>query len=144
MRLKVLFCLLLFVLSLLCAQDARQDPLLSRQTNLSSAVWEALDRSEQSMNNLEIHYNTMIDSYKKDLSRQDQDISTLERHLNDTMNLFKNLSAEFWNLSLKLAREQAKVRTLLIIAGVIIAAKIAAFALYALKVPIPRWLDIVL
>jgi len=137
--------------SFIYAQDAQQDLLLLQQMNLSSAVRSALDKSDQSMRDLETYYQAMTDSLKDKLSLQGEEILTLEKHLTNTMLSFRASSAALENLKVQLEREKEKVRArnkiLLwfgIIGAVIVSGKIAAFILYTRRVPTPRWLDIIL
>jgi len=143
---------LLLVFSLpLFSQDAEPDPLLSQQTSLSSAVRSALLSSRQSMTDLETFYQAMMSKLQNKLDIQSTELMTLSLRLTDTMNSFRDLSNKLENLNLQVELEKEKVRTrnkvllwLGIIGGVIILGKIAAFILYAKRVPMPRWLDIIL
>jgi hypothetical protein len=93
----------------------------------------------------------MMSKLQNKLDIQSGELTTLSLRLTDTMNSFRALSNELENLNLQVELEREKVRArnkaLLwvgIIGGVIILGKIAAFILYAKRVPMPRWLDIVL
>jgi len=148
---KIFFFLLLLAPFLLFAEDVKHDPLLSQQMSLSSAVRSALESSKQSMTQLEAYYNSMMFGLETQLQSQSMELTTLSTRLTDTMLSFRNLSAELDNLNIQLTKEQERVQTrnkilfwFGIIGAIILLGKIIAFILYAKRVPIPRWLDIVL
>jgi uncharacterized integral membrane protein len=148
----IAFALLLILLPIcVCPQDAQPDPLLLQQTNLSSAVRQALQNSRQSMTDLETSSKIMTDRLQSRVDAQSVELMTLSADLTNTMNSFRALSGELENSNQQLGQEKEKVRVrnkaLLwfgIIGGIIILGKIAAFILYAKRVPMPRWLDIIL
>ena len=163
MKWQIVFLgLFLFLFSFVFAEDAQPDPLLLQQTSLSSAVRSALQNSKQAMSDLENYYgsmmssleaqhNSMTNSLETQLNERSAELTTLSMHLTNTMNSLKNLSAELDNLNLQLEKERERVRTrnkillwLGIIGAVITLGKVAAFIFYAQRIPIPRWLDIIL
>lgn len=147
----VLFALLLLLAFPLWPQDAPQDSLLSQQMSLSSAVRSALLNSKQSMTDLENSYRSILNSLQSTVDAQSAELMKLSTDLTDTMLSFRASSAALENSNLQLELEKEKVRArnkaLLwfgIIGAVITLGKLAAFILYAKRVPMPRWLDIVL
>jgi len=142
---------LFWALPVFAQQDAPPDPLLSQQMSLSSAVRSALLNSKQSMTDLENSYKSMMDILQNKVDVQSKELTRLSTDLTNTMLSFRNLSAELENLNLQLELEKQKVKLrnkILFwfgLAGVVIVlCKVVAFILYAKRVPIPRWLDILL
>ena len=95
--------------------------------------------------------HSMMFGLETQLQSQSMELTTLSTRLTDTMLSFRNLSAELDNLNIQLTKEQERVQTrnkilfwFGIIGAIILLGKIIAFILYAKRVPIPRWLDIVL
>jgi hypothetical protein len=93
----------------------------------------------------------MNDKLQSKVDVQSEELMTLSTDLTNMMYSFRALSSELedLNLQLELERERVRVRNKALLwvgifGGVIILGKIAAFILYAKRVPIPRWLDIVL
>ena len=138
----VLFCSL---------QDAPQDPLLSQQMSLSSAVRSALLNSRRSMTDLENSYKSMLDSLQNRVDAQSEELTTLSTHLTDTMNSFRASSAalESSNFQLELEkRRNAGLMKLLWTGAALflinVAGKAVMFILWAKGINVPRWLDILI
>jgi septal ring factor EnvC (AmiA/AmiB activator) len=130
------------------AQDfTPADQLDQKLTNLSLNI--QLQLSEAKM-----HSANLLESLtglKQDLTLSNeqrnyyQEISNeLENSLQNTIQSCASLSQDLNQSRQDLAAEKAIVRVMMVIAGIIILAKIAAFMLYAFHVPVPRWLDIIL
>ena len=99
-----------------------------------------------------------IDSLETQSSKDAEELTRLSMHLTNTMRSFKSLSVELDNLSMQLVQEKTKVRTeqekvrvrntVLLWAGMLflinMAGKVVMFILYAKRMPVPRWLDIII
>ena len=153
---KYLFLLYYFMPCCIYSEDAllNPNPLLLQQMSLSSAVRSALLDSRQQMTLAESYSNllqTKIDSLEMRSEADKEELTRLSTRLTYTMNSLKNLSSELDGLNWLLEQERQKIlirnRQLAWVGffgGVIILFKIAAFILYAKRLRIPRWLDILL
>jgi hypothetical protein len=148
---------LLYVLSFsqaLSAQDAVPPAVEQTLTELSLNIQSRLNEAKQHSASL----LTSLTEVQRDLnlSQQQRDYypetsMQLSSYLANTIDSLENLSIELNQSKLDLAVEKDRVKTrnkvllLLGIIGVIaILSKAAAFILYAKRVPVPRWLDILL
>ena len=134
--------------SLLYSQDVQADQLSLQQMSLSSQVRSALLYSREQMNLAEKHSDSLqmrIDELVMQSEQDKAELMSLSMHLTDTMSSFRSLSAEFNNLSLQLVREQTITRILMMLAGIVILGKIVGFLLvFTFKLPVPKWLKLLL
>ena len=161
MKLKASFYCLLFAAVSLCAQDVTPAGELSQLTSLSSELNSAINASRTQTQTL----LSKLDSVESRLILSDLNLQTSEKSLKlsqtelielrislaDTRTSFTVSSAALEKANQELARERERVRSrnkallwLGMAGGAIVLAKVAAFVLYAKRVPTPRWLDIIL
>ena len=131
-----------------------EESLEQSQMSLSSQVRSALQDSRQQMITLEIYCDSLqekLSSLEMRRAQDSEELTKLSMHLTDTMNSFRNASAELENLNLSLVLEKQKVAArnkILLIAGILllinIAAKVFAFVCMTKGIKLPRWLDILI
>jgi len=139
------FLLFLLFCWLVSAQTlAQQDLLLSQQTNLSEQVRSALLESRRSMESANEYFNCMIASLEERNQTQSEELMTLWKHWTDTTNSLETASLALEQSSVNLEKERLKVKIFWRIALIIIIGKAISVALYLLRVPVPRLVDIIL